>query len=373
MGVKINMFVIEGRYTSAKVFSSEADPKAQAQIRELCDQPFAKDAQVRIMPDYHWGAGCTIGFTADLGNKVVPNLVGVDIGCGVLTAKLAQIPANLHAFDRSVRKSIPAGFSSHRKPIHHLESVNDLVCLKSIRGKDFQAQLGTLGGGNHFIELDLNEREDAFLVIHSGSRNLGKRVAEHYQQLAAKTCRTDGVDVPKQLAYLEGSLMADYLHDMQICQRYASENRQQILRSLIQAEGLEVLETFETVHNFIDPADRIIRKGAVKAYLGEKLLIPLNMRDGSLICQGKGNADWNFSAPHGAGRLMGRNEARKVIQLRDFENTMQGVFSSTVNMDTLDEAPQAYKPKDQIIADIAETAEIIDVIKPVYNFKAGRD
>lgn len=363
------MFEITGKYGTAKVFSVNKDDKAIEQIQTLMDQPFVKGAQVRIMPDYHWGAGCTIGFTADLGDYIVPNLVGVDIGCGVYVESLGHAEIDLKEFDRTVRE-IPAGFKSWKNPIESAEFMRSLNCLKSVKHDIIDYQVGTLGGGNHFIELGRSaESGEVYLMIHSGSRNIGKQVADYYQKLAQSTCEAD---VPKQLKYLSGSLANKYLHDMNLCQQYAALNRRTMGEYLNRRYG-QGGKTFQTVHNFISSDDHIIRKGAVSAKKGEQLIIPMNMRDGAVICVGKGNADWNRSAPHGAGRLLGRKEAHRTLKLDDFKRTMQGIYSTSIDKHTLDEAPQAYKPVEEILAAIGDAVEVVEVIKPIYNFKAGRE
>jgi len=363
------MFEVKGNYGTAKVFSEIRDEKAVEQIQVLMDQPFVEGSSVRIMPDYHWGAGCTIGFTAVLGDFVVPNLVGVDIGCGMYVESFGKQDFDLKSFDRLVHE-IPAGFNSWKQPLQYAPFMRELLCFDQIKSSVIDKQVGTLGGGNHFIELDRNENTgEIFLVIHSGSRNIGKQVADHYQKLAEKTCNAD---VPKPLRYLKGELAQRYLHDMRFCQEYASLNRQTMGKYINQRFGIGG-STFQTIHNYINASDNIIRKGAVSAKKGEKLIIPLNMRDGSLVCVGKGNRDWNNSAPHGAGRLYGRKEAFRTLNLQDFKASMKDVFSTTVNQDTLDEAPMAYKPMDEIVNAIKDTVTIDSHLKPVYNFKAGRE
>jgi len=363
------MFEVKGSYGTAKVFSEIRDEKAVGQIQLLMDQPFIEGAKVRIMPDYHWGAGCTIGFTAALGDYVVPNLVGVDIGCGMYVESLGRQDFDLKSFDRLVHE-IPAGFNSWKQPVEYAPFMRELLCFDEIKNSVIDRQVGTLGGGNHFIELDHDESTgELFLVIHSGSRNVGKQVADHYQKLAEKTCQAD---TPKALKYLKGDLAQRYLHDMHLCQEYASLNRQTMGKYINQRFGIGG-STFQTIHNYVNASDKIIRKGAVSARKGEKLIIPLNMRDGSLICTGKGNSDWNNSSPHGAGRLRGRKEALRTLDLQDFKASMKKVFSTTVNLETLDEAPMAYKPTDEIVNAIQDTVTIEAHLKPIYNFKAGKE
>lgn len=362
------MFEVKGKYGTAKVFSELRDEKAIEQIQVLMDQPFVEGSRVRIMPDYHWGAGCTIGFTANLRDFVVPNLVGVDIGCGMYVESLGKQDFDLKYFDRLVHE-IPAGFNSWKQPVEYASFMRNLLCYDEIKTSVIDKQVGTLGGGNHFIELDIDEQTgEIFLVIHSGSRNVGKQVADYYQKLAERTCNAD---VPKPLKYLKGELAQRYLHDMRLCQEYASLNRQTMGKYINKRFGIGG-QTFQTIHNYINASDNIIRKGAVSARKGEKLIIPLNMRDGALICVGKGNSDWNNSAPHGAGRLCGRKEALRTLNLHDFQASMRDVYSTTVGRDTLDEAPMAYKPTEEIVKAIQDTVTIEAHIKPIYNFKAGR-
>ena len=363
------MFEVKGNYGTAKVFSEIRDEKAVEQIQVLMDQPFVEGSKVRIMPDYHWGAGCTIGFTAVLRDYVVPNLVGVDIGCGMYVESLGKQDLDLKSFDRLVHE-IPAGFNSWKQPVETAAFMRKLLCFDEIKTSVIDKQVGTLGGGNHFIELDIEEETgEVFLVIHSGSRNVGKQIADYYQKLAGISCKAD---VPKPLKYLEGELAQRYLHDMRLCQEYASLNRQTMGKYISQRFGVGG-SSFQTIHNYINALDKVIRKGAVSARKGEKLIIPLNMRDGSLICVGKGNHDWNNSAPHGAGRRYGRKEALRILSLQDFQASMRNVFSTTISRETLDEAPMAYKPTAEIVKAIQDTVVIEAHIKPIYNFKAGRE
>lgn len=409
---KEKMFEINGKYTNAKIFTDNIEPEAISQIYELCNQSFAEGAKVRIMSDVHAGKGCVVGFTANLGNKVVANLIGVDIGCGMHVTELGynMLKFSLKEFDEVVHNVVPAGKNSHSKPIADFEELNDLLCLKSLDTSRILSSIGTLGGGNHFIELNKDEDGYHYLVIHSGSRNLGKQVADHYQKMAIKyhSGSNDTVEskerliklykeqgkeklisnalkeldkksknqiatFPDHLAYLEGELRDSYLHDMAICQRYASLNRSTMADSIIDEIFTfgNTFDSFETIHNYINFSDNILRKGAVSAKKGEELIIPINMRDGSLLCVGKGNEDWNMSAPHGAGRLMSRSKARATLSMDDYQQEMKNVYSTTISINTLDEAPDAYKPMSQIIDNIGDTVDIIKIIKPVYNFKAG--
>jgi len=401
------MFELTGKYGTAKIFSDSQDEKAVGQIIELLNQPFVEACKVRIMSDYHYGAGCVIGFTCDLGDKVVPNLVGVDIGCGMFVVSLEKSNINLATLDQSIHLKIPAGKTAHKNVIQRFSKITDLKCYRDLKHTEvFEHQIGTLGGGNHFIELDVNDDGNKYLVIHSGSRNLGKQVADYYQNLAIESCKglgdfnqvkMDLIDFlkvtgkkieiqkeikklenefsnlqpkyPRDLCFLQNEQKEDYLHDMAICQEYASLNRMTMVKIIFDAMQIDNGDSFETVHNYA--SDGMIRKGAVSAKIGEKLIIPINMRDGSLICIGKGNNDWNDSAPHGAGRLMGRNEAKRTLSLTEFESTMSGVYSTTVNGSTLDESPEAYKSMDEIIANIGDTVTVEKIIRPIYNFKAS--
>ncbi|MBS5367863.1 MAG: RtcB family protein [Longibaculum muris] len=402
---------IKGIYSSAKVFTDIIDEKAVEQIQTLCNQEFTKDAKIRIMPDAHAGVGCVIGFTANLGELVIPNIVGVDIGCGMLTVDLKDSQIDLEKLDQIIRKYIPSGTSVHSGRIMRFDKLQELYCYRELKdSKRVERSIGTLGGGNHFIEVDVDENNHSYLVIHTGSRNLGKQVAQYYQNLAydlmagkdelllkqeqlisdyKKQGRKDElqeaikelrknfiakeVQLPKELCYLSGKYRDQYLHDMAICQEYATLNRQMIAKIILKQlldMSLEEFDYFETIHNYIDHDENIMRKGAVSAKLNEKILIPINMRDGSLICLGKGNEEWNQSAPHGAGRLYSRQKAKELFSLNEFEDQMQGIYSTSINQHTLDECPMAYKSMDDIVNNIGETATIIQVIKPIYNFKA---
>ena len=366
------MVELKGKYNTAKVFTDTAEQSAISQIQHLLDQAFTAGSKIRVMPDAHAGMGCTIGATMTIIDKIVPNLVGVDIGCGMETAMLKDKRIEMAQLDKAIHQYIPAGFNVRKNP-HHMADSIDLAALRCARHVDLKRaalSIGTLGGGNHFIELDSDEDGLLFLVVHSGSRNLGKQVCEYYQNAAADSLQRTGKGADRVLAYLEGQLFDDYLHDMAIIQQYADVNRKAIMKELEKRVKFKIAEQFATVHNYIDLDMMILRKGAISAKKGERVLIPMNMRDGSLICIGKGNADWNHSAPHGAGRIMSRTAAKKSITLTQFEKSMKGIYSSTVNRSTLDEAPFAYKPMDEIIANIGDTADIVKTIKPLYNFKS---
>ncbi|MFS8540534.1 MAG: RtcB family protein [Tissierellales bacterium] len=370
------MMKIRGKYNTAIVFTDKIDSGAIDQITELCNQEFVKDSIIRIMPDVHTGVGCTIGTTMTISDKVVPNLVGVDIGCGMETIKLKEKKIDLKKLDRVIHDFIPAGNDVRTSPHRYVDHIDfdSLACKKHIDLNRARLSIGTLGGGNHFIEVNADEKGVLYLVVHSGSRYLGKQVAEYYQQVGYEELLKKGSssNVKKHLAYVEGKNFRDYLNDMKIVQQYASYNRKAIVDEIMNRMGLEKEEQFTTIHNYIDMDNMILRKGAISAQKGEKVLIPINMRDGSLICIGKGNKDWNYSAPHGAGRIMSRRQAKKNISLEEFKKSMKGIYTTTVNKHTLDESPYVYKPMDEIIRNIGDTAEIVKIIKPVYNFKASK-
>ena len=410
------MVKIQGLYNTAVCYTPELEELAARQIQAVCDQVEFAGCKIRIMPDVHAGKGCTIGTTMTIQDKIVPGMVGVDIGCGMETVELAERNIDFHKLDKLIRREISFGREVRTTP-HPLNSEIDLTQLRCAEYVDLHRarhSIGSLGGGNHFIEVDVDDDGNNYLVIHSGSRNLGKQVADYYQRLAferhygsreefanrrnqiIRELKEQGREkeigealaalekerssrereiqwdiTPKQLCYLTGQDRLDYLHDMQICQRYATRNRRIMTGVIVDAMDWNCLDFFETVHNYIDMESNIVRKGAVSARAGEVLLIPMNMRDGSLICLGKGNDDWNQSAPHGAGRLMGRREAKEKLSVEDFKQTMNGVYTTSVSAYTLDEAPDAYKPMDAIVHLISDTVEVLNIIRPVYNFKAA--
>lgn len=366
------MIELKGKYNTAKVYTDSAEPSAVAQIEHLLNQPFIEGSKIRIMPDAHAGMGCTIGTTMTISGKVVPNLVGVDIGCGMETVRLKDKRIELVQLDKAVHKHIPSGFNIRKEPHHYNEEIDltSLRCARHVDLKRARLSIGTLGGGNHFIELAKCGGGELYLVVHSGSRNLGKQVCEYYQNAAADNLGRIGKGADRVLAYCEGPLFDDYIHDMAIIQLYASINRKAMVKELEKRVKFKIAEQFTTTHNYIDMDTMILRKGAISAQKGQRMLIPMNMRDGSIICIGKGNEDWNFSAPHGAGRIMSRSAAKKSITLTAFEKSMKGIYSTTVNKSTIDEAPFAYKPMEEIVRNITGTAEIEKTIKPVYNFKA---
>ena len=399
------MIILNGKYNSAKVFTDIIEQSAAAQITELLNQPMTENAQIRIMPDVHAGSGCTIGTTMNITDKVVPNVVGVDIGCGMETIKIKEKHIELQKLDKLIYEKIPSGFSIRSKPHRYLSQIEllDLYCFDHINLNRAENSIGTLGGGNHFIEADKDSDGSIYIVVHSGSRHLGVEAASYYQNEAyrrlnkcsdkevqeliaklkaegkqkniqseiKKLTNTKHTNIPKALAYAEGELFDQYIHDMKIIQKFALLNRQAMMDEIIKGMKLHVTERFSTIHNYIDTENMILRKGAVSAQKGEKLLIPMNMKDGSFICIGKGNPDWNFSAPHGAGRLMSRAEAKETFTVSEFKKKMSGVYTTSVNQSTLDECPMAYKPIDEIVDHISDTVEIVSQIKPIYNFKAG--
>ncbi len=359
---------IQGAHSTATVFTQNIEDDTIDQIRTLCDQEFTKESKIRIMPDVHIGMGCTIGTTMTIKDKVVPNLVGVDIGCGVEVVKLKNTHIELEKLDKLIYDKIPSGFNIRKKEHHYNDQINldELRCKKKVNLNRAKLSIGTLGGGNHFIEANKDSEGNIYLVVHSGSRNIGNEVAKHYQKEASKTVEEG---IPKTLAYLEGPLFDDYIHDMKVIQAYATLNRKAIIHEIVKGMNLKVEETFTTIHNYIDTEDMILRKGAVSSKKDEVFLIPINMRDGSLICKGKGNPDWNYSAPHGAGRLMSRSVAKSTLTLTEFKKTMKGIYSTSINTRTLDECPHAYKSMDEIVNNTEGTLEILDHIKPIYNFK----
>lgn len=366
---------IAGKYNTAKVYTDNLEPSAAGQIKAFCDMEHSSGSKIRIMPDVHAGKGCTIGTTMTVTDKIVPNIVGVDIGCGMLTVKLKEKRIELPKLDSVIRQNIPFGRNvrerAHRS--HGRIDIYELECVKKIDTRRAKESIGTLGGGNHFIEID-TDGEALYLVIHTGSRNLGLRVAEYYQKRAFAACggRAQN-EIPYELAYLAGDEMQSYLHDMELMQRFAELNRTVIKEVILDELKLHEEESFTTVHNYIDTENMILRKGAVSANKGERLLIPMNMRDGSLLCTGLGNSDWNCSAPHGAGRLINRRNAEQSFTLSQFKKAMEGIFTTSVSKDTIDESPFVYKPMEEILRNIGETAIVDKIIKPIYNFKASED
>ena len=398
------MFEVNGRYGSAKIFTDLVDNESISQVVNMLNRPFAEGQTIRMMPDIHAGAGCTVGTTMTVTDKICPNLIGVDIGCGMYAVRLEETDMDFGLLDSVIRKHVPSGFEIRERPLKQAEKtrIGDLLCSSFCDTDRAEKSVGTLGGGNHFIEVDRDSEGRLWLVVHSGSRHLGMEVAGYYQKAAVKSLHAvpheliaDTIrrlkeegrqteiqaeitklkppygNVPDALCWCDGYLFDHYVHDMEITQEYAGINRRAIADTILYHMNLHPADEFTTVHNYLDTENMILRKGAVAAKKGQRLLIPMNMRDGSLVCIGKGNPDWNFSAPHGAGRLMSRSAAKQRISLEEYEDSMKGVWTTSVGVSTIDESPMAYKPMESIVENIKDTVDIVDVIRPVYNFKAG--
>ena len=403
------MLEIKGKMNTAICYAKVIEEGAIEQIRRMCDYELTAGSRVRIMPDVHAGKGCTIGTTMTVTDKVCPNIVGVDIGCGMLTVKLAEKELDFEKIDAACHY-IPSGMNVWEGRLERFD-LTDLRCYRSLRDtRRLERSLGTLGSGNHFVEVDRSADGTNYLVIHSGSRNLGKQVAEVYQQLAVdlhmgkesyfkqrdeiiRTYKEEGrrseiqqalkelknnyetqaLAVPADICWLYGTFLDDYLHDVEICQKFARRNREKMAEIILERTGMTALESFHTIHNYIDTKEMILRKGAIAAHAGEKVLIPINMRDGSVIAIGKGSEEWNYSAPHGAGRIMSRGKAKEAIDIEAYKESMKGIYTTSVSESTLDEAPMAYKSLEDIIDVISDSVDIIEVMRPVYNFKASED
>ena len=404
----MNTIEIKGKINTAICYAKVVEDEAIEQIRRMCDYPMTEGCKIRIMPDVHAGKGCTIGTTMTIKDKAVPNVVGVDIGCGMYTVNLGKQAIDLEKLDMAAFY-IPSGRDVWEGRVEKFD-ITGLKCYRQLKdAKRLERSLGTLGGGNHFIEVDRAADGTQYLIIHSGSRNLGKQVAEYYQSLAVdldkgigeyleareeliKTYKEQGrrseiqtalkelyekkyhegaLTMPDDLCFLSGRYLDDYLHDVEICQAFAKRSREKMAEILMEKTGLAGGEAFHTIHNYIDTDEMILRKGSIAAHKGEKVLIPINMRDGSVIAIGKGNPEWNYSAPHGAGRLMSRTAAKNNLSMEEYRETMKGIYTSSVCEATLDEAPMAYKSLDDIIDVIKESVDIVDVMKPIYNFKAA--
>ena len=399
------MFEIKGKVNTALCYAKVVEEEAIEQIRRMCNYEFTQGCQIRIMPDVHAGKGCTIGTTMTIVDRAVPNIVGVDIGCGMYTVNLGKVTIDFARLDEAAH-FVPSGKNIWEGRQEKFD-LQELRCYRSLKNtKWLERSLGTLGGGNHFIEVDEASDGTKYLVIHTGSRNLGKQVAEIYQQLAIDLNKgkeiyfqqreaiireykaagrrseiqaalkqiaweTREATIPEDLCYLYGTYFQDYLHDVEICQRFAKRNREKIAEVLLARTGMIGTEGFHTIHNYIDTEEMILRKGAIAAHSGEKVLIPINMRDGSVLAVGKGNPEWNYSAPHGAGRLMSRTKARESLNMEEYKKAMEGIYTTSVNEATLDEAPMAYKALADIIDVIKESVDVIEVMKPIYNFKAN--
>jgi RNA-splicing ligase RtcB len=399
------MIELKGKYNEAKIFTDVVDETSIAQVMLLLNQEFVTGSKIRLMPDIHAGAGCTIGTTMTITDKIVPNLVGVDIGCGMECIQIKEKHMELQKLDKLIYEKIPSGFNIRTKTHRYFDKCNveKLYCVDKVNLGRAEKSLGTLGGGNHFIECNKDDDGNIYIVVHSGSRHLGLEVANYYQNQAYEILngssdsdrqnlidelKKQGKDseiqkalsdlknvkrtnIPKQLAYVSGQLFEQYIHDMKIVQEFAMYNRQAMMDEIVKGMGVHAIQQFTTIHNYIDIDNMILRKGAVSARIGERLIIPINMRDGSLICIGKGNDDWNQSAPHGAGRLMSRSQAKETFTVSEFKKQMNGVFTTSINKDTLDECPMAYKGMEDIVNNVAATVDIESIIKPIYNFKAG--
>ena len=401
------MLEIKGKFNTAICYANIIEEEAIEQIRRMCDYEFTEGSRIRIMPDVHAGSGCTIGTTMTVAGRAVPNVVGVDIGCGMYTVNLGKDAVDFEKLDEAAHY-IPSGVNVWEEKQESFD-LQELRCFRNLKDTDrLERSLGTLGGGNHFIEIDEAADGTKYLVIHSGSRNLGKQVAELYQRLAidlhkgkddylkeredlVRTYKEQGRQteiqdalkkivwnqqetmMPEDLCYLYGEYLEDYLHDVEICQHFARRNREKMAEILLDRTGIAGAEAFHTIHNYIDTKEMILRKGAIAAHAGEMVLIPINMRDGSVLAIGKGNPEWNYSAPHGAGRIMSRRAAKDQLSLEEYRETMKGVYTTSVNESTLDEAPMAYKSLEDIIDVIRDSVDIIDVMKPIYNFKASEE
>lgn len=400
------MLEIKGKVNTAICYAKVIEDEAIEQIRRMCDYPMTAGSKIRVMPDVHAGKGCTIGTTMTIVDKAVPNVVGVDLGCGMYTTNLGKINIDFAKVDEACH-FIPSGMNVWEGRQERF-NLTRLCCYRSLRdSRRLERSLGTLGGGNHFVEIDEARDGTKYLIIHSGSRNLGKQVAEFYQRLAVDLDRGYGTyfekrdeiirtykeqgrrkeiqdalkalhfqiyesepSMPADLCYLSGKYLEDYLHDVEICQEFARRSREKMAEIILQRTGMTGGEAFHTIHNYIDTEEMILRKGAIAAHAGEKVLIPINMRDGSVLAVGKGNPDWNYSAPHGAGRIMSRTKAKNELSMDEYRKEMSGVYTTSVNENTLDEAPMAYKSLEDIIDVIRESVDVIDVMKPIYNFKA---
>ena len=405
------MIELKGKYNNCKVYTDNIDNETISQLINLLNQEFIKDNTIRIMPDCHAGKGCVIGTTMTIKDKIVPNLVGVDIGCGMSAIKLKEKEIDYTKLDEIIHKYVPSGCNIHKEIKQNFDELDKVIA--PINKNNALKSIGTLGGGNHFIECDIDNDNNLWLVVHTGSRHLGIEVCDYYQNLAYEHLKNkiNGGDlntkkreliskykqtgrekeissalrkldedyraifpnVPKELAYVEEEDMKKYLHDMNIVQKYAKKNREVIVNNIVKNMNLTIVESFDTIHNYIDIDNMILRKGSISAQAGEKVIIPMNMRDGSLICMGKGNSDWNYSAPHGAGRILSRSKAKNIIDFKDIEESMRGIYTTSVALSTIDESPFVYKPMNEIIKNIKETVDIVSCIKPVYNYKAKDD
>lgn len=365
---------IKGKYAAADVFSDTAEEYAISQIKAICDNEAAEDSKICIMPDVHPGKVGPIGLTMTLGNRVLPYLLGTDIGCGISYIKIKETKVEYQKLDTVIRENIPVGSKNRREPHRFSKDFDfdDLICRKHVDKDRAILGLGTLGSGNHFIELDKDERGNIYAFVHSGSRYLGAAVTEYYLKEGQKRLKKKGISVPYELTYLEGKLMDDYLHDIREVMGFAMLNREIILWELEKKMKWKAESFGESIHNYVDE-NRILRKGAVQAYEDDEVIIPINMRDGIILGRGKGNPDWNFSAPHGAGRILNRDEARKQHTVSEYKETMKGIYSPTIGKETLDEAPFAYRGIDEIVSAISPSVTVEKILKPLYNYKAAEE
>lgn len=382
------METIKGAYTSAQIFTinnpqNAIDQYARAQIQMICDQESSKDCRIRIMPDVHPGKVGTIGLTMTIGNSIIPNLIGIDIGCGMTLAQIKGKKIEYQKLDTVIRDRIPSGFNIRTKPHRFVEkfNFNKLICAKHIRTNKAILSLGSLGSGNHFIEIDRDDTGNLYIVIHTGSRHLGKEVTEYYLNEGQKILKEEGITVPYEITPLNGTLMRDYIHDLQIVQQFASLNREIILEEIVRGMKWKILDSYECIHNYVDASSQtldtfcsfMLRKGAISAKTNERVIIPINMRDGVILGTGLGNIEWNCSAPHGAGRIMKREDVKNNFTVSSFKSEMKGIYSSCIGKNTLDEAPFAYRNISDITEVIKDTIIVNKIIKPVYNFKAGNN
>ncbi|MEY8368961.1 RtcB family protein [Anaerovoracaceae bacterium 42-11] len=362
---------IKGNYASASIYASTAEDYALAQIKMICNHPAAKGSQIAVMPDVHPGKVGPVGLTMTVGSTVMPGLTGIDIGCGISYIRIKRTKIEYQKLDRVIREHIPVGSKIRETP--HLFSRDfdfaDLICRKHVQEEKALCSLGTLGGGNHFLEIDEDQEGNQYVFVHSGSRRLGREVTEHYLQKGQKELMTKGIAVPYELVYLEGQLMEDYLHDVKEVQGFAMLNREIMLSELAKRMKWKTVSFGESIHNYIDE-NRILRKGASSAYAADEVIVPINMKDGILLGTGKGNSDWNYSAPHGAGRVLNRQAVRQRYTVSEFKETMKGIYASTISRETLDEAPFAYRNINEILDAVTDTMEVKKILKPVYNYKA---
>lgn len=382
------METIKGAYTSAQIFTinnpqNAIDQYARAQIQMICNQESSKDCRIRIMPDVHPGKVGTIGLTMTIGNSIIPNLIGIDIGCGMTLAQIKGKKIEYQKLDTVIRDRIPSGFNIRTKPHRFVEkfNFNKLICANHIRTNKAILSLGSLGSGNHFIEIDRDNTGNLYIVIHTGSRHLGKEVTEYYLNEGQKILKEEGITVPYEITRLKGTLMRDYIHDLQIVQQFASLNREIILEEIVKGMKWKILDSYECIHNYVDASSQtldtfgsfMLRKGAISAKTNERVIIPINMRDGVILGTGLGNTEWNCSAPHGAGRIMKREDVKNNFTVSSFKSEMKGIYSSCIGKNTLDEAPFAYRNISDITEVIKDTIIVNKIIKPVYNFKAGNN